>query len=224
MTYAARAPAAAWVNLCASEHDKGRSSMRLARSCTLTVSLLALAVPSLAQAHPGLGHGFMQGVAHPIGGVDHLLAMVAVGLLAGRLDGRALWQVPASFIVMMACGTMVGMAALPLPFIETGIALSIVAFGIMLASKRNPTLLLTTLAVGFFALFHGHAHGTEAGNTISGLAYATGLLAMSALLHAGGGAIAIMLMRAPEAHGASALRLSGGVLVIAGLGISTGLF
>lgn len=198
--------------------------MRLARSCTLTVSLLALGLPALAQAHPGLGHGFMQGVAHPVDGVDHLLAMVAVGLLAGRVGGRALWQVPASFIVMMACGTMLGMAALPLPFIETGIALSIVAFGLMLASKRNPALLLTTLAVGFFALFHGHAHGTEAGSTISGFAYAAGLLSMSALLHASGAAIATMLVRAHEAHGASALRLSGGVLVIAGVGISTGLF
>lgn len=198
--------------------------MRLARSCTAAVSLLALGLPSLAQAHPGIGHGFMQGVAHPIGGVDHLLAMVAVGLLAGRLGGRALWQAPASFIAMMTCGTMIGMAALPLPFIETGIALSLIAFGLMLASKRNPTLLLTTFAVGFFALFHGHAHGTEAGNTISEFAYAAGLLSMSALLHACGAAIAMMLVRAHEAHGASALRLSGSVLAIAGLGISVGLF
>jgi urease accessory protein len=125
---------------------------------------------------------------------------------------------------MMVCGTLIGMAALPLPFIETGIALSIVAFGLMLASKRNPTLLLATLAVGFFALFHGHAHGSEAAENISGFAYAAGLLAMSAVLHACGAAIAMMLVRTHETHGTSALRLSGGVLAIAGLGISAGLF
>lgn len=194
--------------------------MSVARSRSLSVSLLALGLPSLALAHTGIGHGFMQGMAHPVGGVDHLLAMIAVGLLAGRAGGAALWQIPASFIAMMACGTLVGMAAVPLPFIEVGIALSIMMFGLMLASKRNPTRLLTTLAVGFFALCHGHAHGTEAAESISGLAYAAGLLSMSALLHACGAMTAVLLIRTRQA---SALRFSGGVLAIAGVGIIAGL-
>lgn len=190
--------------------------MNFARSSSLTLLLLASAVPSLALAHTGIGHGFMQGVTHPMGGMDHLLAMVAVGLLAGRTGGAALWQIPASFIAMMACGTLIGMASIGLPFIEVGIALSIAVFGAMLASRRNPTLLLTTLAVGFFALFHGHAHGSEAAENISGLAYAAGLLSMSALLHACGAAAAMLLMRM---HQSSALRLSGGALAIAGMGL-----
>lgn len=193
--------------------------MRFARSRSLTVSVLALGLPSLALAHTGVGHGFMQGVAHPMGGVDHLLAMVAVGLLAGRAGGAALWQIPASFIAMMACGTLVGMAAVPLPFIEVGIALSIVVFGLMLASKRNPTLLLTSLAVGFFALFHGHAHGTEAASDISGAAYTMGLLSMSALLHACGVAIALLW----RTQRSSVLRLCGGGLIVSGVGLFAGL-
>lgn len=194
--------------------------MNFARSSSLTVLLLASAVPSLALAHTGIGHGFMQGVTHPMGGMDHLLAMVAVGLLAGRADGAALWQIPASFIAMMACGTLIGMASVGLPFVEVGIALSIAVFGAMLASRRNPTLLLTTLAVGFFALFHGYAHGSEAAENISGLAYAAGLLSMSALLHACGAAAAMLLMRMRQS---SALRLSGGALAIAGIGLLAGL-
>lgn len=194
--------------------------MNFARSSSLTLLLLASAVPSLALAHTGIGHGFMQGVTHPMGGMDHLLAMVAVGLLAGRAGGAALWQIPASFIAMMACGTLIGMASIGLPFIEVGIALSIAVFGAMLASRCNPTLLLTTLAVGFFALFHGHAHGSEAAENISGLAYAAGLLSMSALLHACGAAAAMLLMRM---HQSSALRLSGGALAVAGIGLLAGL-
>lgn len=194
--------------------------MSCARSSRQILSVLALGLPSLALAHPGLGHGFLQGVAHPVGGLDHLLAMLAVGLLAGRAGGTALWKIPASFMAMMACGTLIGMAALPLPLVETGIALSIVVFGLMLASNRSPTLLLTTVAAGFFALFHGHAHGAEATQAISGFAYAAGLLSMTAVLHACGAIAAMMLTRA---SGVSALRVGGGVLALAGLGISAGL-
>lgn len=194
--------------------------MSFARSRSLTVSLLALGLPSLALAHTGIGHGFVQGVAHPLGGLDHLLAMVAVGLLAGRAGGGALWKIPASFIAMMACGTLIGMTAIPLPFIEAGIALSIVVFGLMLVSNRNPTLLLTTLAVGFLALFHGHAHGTEAAGNISGLAYAAGLLSVSALLHGCGAIVAVLLLRT---HRTPALRFSGGVLAMVGAGMFAGL-
>lgn len=195
--------------------------MSIARSCSLAVSLLALGVPALALAHTGMGYGFMQGVAHPLGGLDHLLAMVAVGLLAGRADGAARWQIPASFIAMMACGTLVGMAAIAPPFIEAGIALSIVVFGLMLTSNRKPSPWLATVAVGAFALCHGHAHGTEAAGNISGLAYAAGLLSVSALLHACGAAVAMRLRRV---HQTPALRVSGGVLAIAGVGLFAGLF
>jgi urease accessory protein len=195
--------------------------MSIARSSSLAVSLLALGLPALALAHTGMGHGFMQGVAHPLGGMDHLLAMIAVGLVAGRAGGAALWQIPASFIAMMACGTLIGMATIVLPFTEAGIALSIAVFGLMLTWNRNPSLVLTTVAVGFFALFHGHAHGTEAAGNVSGLAYAAGLLSVSALLHACGAMVAVLLMRT---HQTSVLRLSGGVLAIAGAGMFAGPF
>jgi urease accessory protein len=169
--------------------------MRFTRSCRLAVALLA--IPSLALTHTGTGHvaGFMQGLAHPVSGLDHVLAMVAVGLLAGRLGGAALWRVPASFIVVLACGALLGMAAVPLPFVETGIALSILVFGLLFAAGHNSPPTLTTVLVGCFALFHGHAHGTEAAGNISGLAYIAGLLSASALLHACGVITAVMLMR-----------------------------
>lgn len=198
--------------------------MRTARSRSLTFILLAVGLPSLALAHTGHDHvmGFMQGLAHPTGGLDHLLAMIAVGLLAGRAGGSSLWRIPTSFIAMMMCGTLIGMAAIPLPSIEAGIAVSIVAFGLLLTANRNPALMLTTLLVGFFALFHGHAHGSEAAENISGLAYAAGLLSMSAALHAVGAAIAMMLVR-QTVHGATTLRLSGAAFAAAGLGLFAGL-
>lgn len=150
---------------------------------------LALALlPSAALAHPGHDGmvGAAAGFAHPFGGADHLLAMLAVGLIAALRGGRALWAVPLAFLAMMGLGAGLGMAGLALPFVESAILASLVAFGVLaLLSRRLPTALLAGL-VGAFAVFHGHAHGAEMPETASGLAYALGFVGATALLHAAG--------------------------------------
>jgi len=181
------------------------------------IVLLALALPSLALAHAGqypVG-GFMQGLAHPVSGLDHMLAMVAVGLIAGRLGGAALWQVPASFVAMMACGTLIGMAGVPVAFVEAGIAASVVAFGVLLAVARAPTATVTVLLVGAFALFHGHAHGTEAAKDVAGFAYGLGLMTSSAALHATGAMVGMLLTQ--RLCGRQMLRAGGGMIAAAGV-------
>ena len=155
----------------------------------LAAASLMLA-PAAAFAHAGGPsghiHGFAAGFAHPLGGLDHVLAMVAVGLLAAEIGGRALWTVPAAFLGMMALGGALGMAGMSAPALETAIALSVVVLGLA-ASLRIPLggAAAATL-VGFFAVFHGVAHGAEAGQGVSGLSYAGGFLLATALLHACG--------------------------------------
>ena len=145
----------------------------------LALTLAALLVASgPAQAHTGIGGtlGLAQGFGHPIGGIDHLLVMVAVGLFAAHLGGRALWLVPLSFISAMAIGGAFGITGIFLPSVEVGIALSVVVFGVSVAARPHlPTLVAMTLA-GFFALFHGQAHGAEMPEATSGLAYGVGFV------------------------------------------------
>ena len=187
------------------------------RALPLLPALLLLA-PGAALAHPGHGEaaGFAQGFAHPLGGLDHVLAMVAVGLIAGIRGGAARWALPAAFLAMMAAGAGLGVAGIGLPFAETGIALSIVAFGLaILFGLRLPLPGLVGL-VGAFAVFHGYAHGAEMPETASGLAYGLGFLAGTALLHAAGlglGLVVARERRAAPAMGA-AVALSGLTLLV----------
>lgn len=187
------------------------------RALPLLPALLLLA-PGAALAHPGHGEavGFAQGFAHPLGGLDHVLAMVAVGLIAGIRGGAARWALPAAFLAMMAAGAGLGVAGIGLPFAETGIALSIVAFGLaILFGLRLPVPGLVAL-VGAFAVFHGYAHGAEMPETASGLAYGLGFLSGTALLHAAGlglGLIVARERRAAPAMGA-AVALSGLTLLV----------
>ncbi|MCJ2137357.1 HupE/UreJ family protein [Methylobacterium sp. J-026] len=145
-------------------------------------------LPQAALAHPGHGAatGAAAGFLHPLMGADHVLAMVAVGLLAALRGGRALWALPLSFLALMSVGAGLGMAGLVLPYAETGIALSLVVFGLAtLVGLRAPVALLAAL-VGVFAVFHGYAHGAEMPETASGLSFGLGFLAATALLHAAG--------------------------------------
>jgi urease accessory protein len=178
-----------------------------------------------ALAHTGMGHvvGFLQGLAHSFTGIDHMLAMVAVGLMAGRLGGRAIWLVPASFMSVMALGALLGIAGAAIPFVEIGIAASILAFGLLLASGRDMTVPATMALVGFFALFHGHAHGTEAARDISGFSYEAGLLVATAVLHALGVVLALAMTRYHAVTAKPLLRWSGGLMAIAGVGVFAGL-
>src|SRR5689334_24186319 len=130
--------------------------MRLVRFASLLVLLVALAAPALAHPGPssGLGVGFSGGLAHPFGGLDHVLAMVAVGLWASQLGGRALWLVPASFVTLMAAGAGLAFVT-PLPAVELGILGSLVVLGALVASAARLPVALGALIVGIFALFHG---------------------------------------------------------------------
>jgi urease accessory protein len=186
---------------------------------TLLAVLFALA-PSLAFGHvsvgdtSGIAHGFM----HPMGGVDHILAMGAVGLFAARLGGRALWLVPLSFVAMMASGGALGMAGVALPYVEIGIGLSIVVLGIAVAIRVNPRVVIAMALVGFFAVFHGHAHGAEMPETTSGFAYAAGFILATAMLHAIGVGLGILMgteRRITQIAG-SAMALAG-VTILGGL-------
>jgi urease accessory protein len=173
-----------------------------------------LLVPGAALAHTGHGSvdGLAHGFAHPFGGLDHLLAMFAVGLFAVRLGGRSLWLVPAAFVGMMALGGIAGLEGLDVPFVETGIALSVVAIGIAVATGYVPPVASAAAFVGFFAVFHGFAHGAELPAGAGGLGYSAGFLAATALLHAAGVAAGITGPRLVRAGGV-AVALAGAVLL-----------
>ena len=133
--------------------------------------------PSLALAHPGHGPatGLANGLAHPLTGMDHLCAMIAVGLWAAQRGGKALWAVPLTFVSMMTLGAIIGMGGHPLPFVEQGIAASVLILGILIAAAIRLPVAASAILVGLFALFHGYAHGAEMPGTASGLLYGFGI-------------------------------------------------
>jgi urease accessory protein len=178
-------------------------------------------IPTAAFAHPGIGdaHGFVQGFAHPLGGLDHLLAMVTVGLLAWQLGGRALWLVPASFIVAMAAGGALGMAGIPVPFVEVGIAVSVIVLGAMVALGTKAPLAITMALAALFAVFHGHAHGSEMPLDAGGVAYGAGFVLASALLIAAGIALGAAIGRIGDAYGRTIYRLGGSLVALVGVAV-----
>ncbi len=192
---------------------------------TTALRLTALVAPSLAFAHPGLhpGAGMLQGFAHPLSGLDHILAMVAVGLLAFQLGGRALWLLPATFVLVMAGGGALGAAGIAIPAVEIGIALSVVVLGAVVASNIKMPVALAMGMVGFFAILHGHAHGSEMVAGVNGFIYAAGFMAATAVLHVAGISLGLLVARTGRAIGPIAIRTAGGVAVVAGVGMLSGL-
>ena len=193
---------------------------------TLVTSIFALAflVPAVALAHTGHGAtgGFAHGFVHPIFGMDHVLAMVAVGLFAGQLGGRALWLVPAAFVGVMALGGALGVAGIAVPAVEIGIALSVVVLGAAVAFRLKAPVALAMILVGAFAVFHGHAHGTEMPETAAGLAYGAGFMLATALLHGAGIGLGFLAAKAAEARGTLLVRGLGGAMSAFGLVILAG--
>ncbi len=178
-------------------------------------ALLLLVVSGNAAAHTGIGPtaGLGAGFGHPLLGVDHLLAMVAVGLWASVAGGRALWLVPIAFVGTMLAGGALALFGIPLPGVELMIALSVVVLGsAVLARARLPVAAAMGVAA-LFAVFHGHAHGAEMPAGASGLLYGLGFAAATASLHAVGVGVGITARRfAAE----PALRLGGGAVALAG--------
>ncbi len=171
----------------------------------------------------GHTHGFIHGFAHPISGIDHILAMVAVGIFAANLGGRALWAVPLTFMGFMVVGGALGIFGVSLPFVEVGIALSIVVLGIAVAVKWDWPVTLAMAMVGLFAVFHGHAHGTEMPLDASGAAYAAGFVAATCLLHLAGIGIGLGIGKTGELYSHRVTQASGVAVALAGIAVLTGI-
>ncbi|OYY22217.1 MAG: urease accessory protein [Azorhizobium sp. 35-67-15] len=184
---------------------------------------LALA-PSLAFAHTGVGatHGFVHGFIHPVTGLDHVLAMVTVGILAWQMGGRAIWLLPASFVSLMAVGGALGMGGFDLPYVETGIALSVVVLGAAVAMGVKAPLAFAMGLVGMFAVFHGHAHGAEMPETAGGLSYGLGFMLGTGLLHLAGLGLGFAIGRLGETSGQAWVRGAGAAISLAGVALLTG--
>ena len=190
----------------------------------LRLSAVALTLlPVTASAHVGVGdtHGFMHGFSHPLTGIDHILAMVAVGLFAAQLGGRALWLMPLTFVSVMALAGVAGMGDVKLPLVEIGIGMSVVVLSLALAFQINVPTFVGMALVGFFAIFHGHAHGTEMPESASGLAYGVGFVCATALLHAIGVGLGLAIGQAGRSYSRRIAQVGGGAMAIAGIAMLT---
>lgn len=165
------------------------------------------------------GNGLFAGFLHPLFGLDHVLAMVAVGLWAGLVGGRAILAWPAAFIGLMAVGGVAGFAGMGFPAVETWIAASVVVLGLLVAGRIAAPLALGILVCGVFAFFHGHAHGEELPHGVSAVAYGIGFLTATALLHACGVSLALgaALRLTPLAT-----QMAGLTVAVAGIGLLAG--
>lgn len=181
------------------------------------ILMLSLAMP-VAQAHPGHGAGFASGVAHPFMGVDHLLAMIAVGLWAAQLGGRALWLVPGAFVATLAAGAALAFAGVAIPAVESGVTVSLLVLGILVTLAVRLPVAVGSAIVAAFALFHGYAHGSELPQAASPFWYAGGFVLATIALHALG-MTAGVLWRGRHAwllRAAGLSVLGGGIWLLAG--------
>lgn len=150
------------------------------------IAIFILLIPPVAFAHEGdtIRYGsFLAGLFHPVLGLDHFLAMLSVGIISSQIGGRAIWFVPATFIVVMAIGWGLGLVDVGLTFVELGIAISVVVLGVAIAANRSLSLGLTMAAVGLFAIFHGYAHGVEMPSVANPTRYALGFLSGTTIIH-----------------------------------------
>jgi urease accessory protein len=204
--------------------EQGESSMSTRLAIRTAAVLGAILLPTAAWAHPGhdVTVGFAQGFVHPVTGLDHVLAMIAVGLFAASLGGRALWAVPLSFVSVMALGGALGVGGIAVPFVEAGIAISVIVLGLAVALRWKAPVAAAMALVGLFALFHGHAHGTEMPADAAGLEYGLGFILATALLHGAGLGLGLGFARFGQVFAPRAVQFGGVAMAAAGLGILTG--
>ena len=193
--------------------------MTLIRTIIATLFLLLLADAALAHEAEGFAGGFVSGLLHPLFGWDHVVAMVAVGLWGAFLGVPAIWLLPVVFPLVMAVGGAAGVAGMPLPAVEAGIAASALVLGAMGALAARPPLWAAAAIVGVFAVFHGQAHGTELPHAAGPLAYSAGFVISTGLLHLSGIALGLA---ARWRAGRVAIRAGGGAIALAGVGFLTG--
>ena len=178
------------------------------------VLLAFVSTPALAHTGGSIAGGFAGGFAHPLFGPDHIVAMVAVGLWGAFLGAPAIWLLPVVFPLVMAFGGVIGILGIAIPWVETGIALSAVVLGLMVALGARPPLVIAAVLVGAFAIFHGHAHGAELPPGADAVAYSVGFVVATGMLHLAGIAFG-GLARWPA--GRLAVRAAGGAIAIAGV-------
>ena len=194
--------------------------MKPATRLTALAGLATVLSASGASAHIGQGdaHDMLHGFLHPFTGIDHVLAMASIGLLAAQLGGRAVWLVPASFLTMMVVSGALGMSGIALPYVDLGIALSVVALGALIATQARPSVAVAMGLAGVFAAFHGFAHGAELPAGDSGVAFALGFIPATALLHGLGLTIGLALPRSGDVR-ARAAKLIGAGIAFVGVGL-----
>lgn len=183
-------------------------------------ALILVLMTQAAEAHGGHGGGFASGLLHPVTGWDHVIAMVAVGLWGAFLGRPAIWVLPVVFPLVMAFGGALGVLGVPVPQVETGIALSAVVLGLLVAGAARLPLIWAGVIVGLFAIFHGHAHGTELPAAANPFAYALGFVIATGLLHVVG--ILFGLLTRWQ-NGQLAVRAGGLAVAAGGVAFLTGL-
>ncbi|WP_028079714.1 HupE/UreJ family protein [Solimonas soli] len=181
----------------------------------LALALLAAAAPAFA--HPGHdlpGAGFVAGLLHPLSGFDHLLAMIAVGVWAAQLGGRARWMVPLAFVTVMAIGAATALAGFAPPHVEAGISASLLVLGLFVATAGRLPLAAALALTGAFAFCHGAAHGSELPALADPLLFAAGFMLATALLHGAGLGIGYAAQRRHHwlARAAGVLTAAGGLV------------
>lgn len=184
------------------------------RFTIILFTLLLYAQAVEAHVHKGEAVSFLSGLRHPISGLDHVVAMIAVGLWGAQLGAPAIWVLPVAFPMVMAFGGMLGLLGLPLPGMEIGIAASAILLGAAVMIELRPPIALAAALVGFFAIFHGYAHGSELPAGQSGLLYSLGFVMATGCLHAVG--ISIGLVHRWN-WGQRWLRVAGAAIALAGI-------
>ncbi|PWJ90285.1 urease accessory protein [Mesorhizobium loti] len=188
------------------------------RLCLSAILLLAASIPAYAHVGIGTTSSFTAGFMHPLSGLDHMTVMIAVGLWAALKGGKAVLAWPAAFVGVMLVGGVAGMLHMPLPFVEPGILASVVALGLLVALAVDLPVSAGVAIIGLFALFHGHAHGTEVPENAGGLEYMAGFAIATAALHATGIAAGLGL----GIRFRSLARAAGAACAAVGLGLVFG--
>ncbi len=196
----------------------GRPDRRIAATTLLAAgtAVVLWLVPHIAEAHvvQGNSSGFRTGFAHPLTGPDHFLAMFAVGLWGAQMGGRQVWTLPVAFPLIMVGGGILGILGVPIPGVETGIALSVVALGVAIALAWHAPEWVALLLIGIFAVFHGHAHGTELPRAADPADYAIGFVVATGMIHVVGIGVGLGLNRP---LGGRLTRGLGAVIVLGGV-------
>lgn len=188
---------------------------KLTKNWLLLFSAL-LVLPSLLFAHTGAGHtsGFWVGFGHPVSGLDHMLAMLAVGIWATQMSDKAVWAVPLTFVGVMLVGAVLGISGVKIPFVEQGILMSVFVFGILIIVVARFPLIASAFIVGLFAMFHGHAHGEEIPAAVTGISYGVGFTLSTILLHSAGIGIGTLFKKAKRVK---LVRCAGVTIVLLGV-------